>query len=145
MGVSDVLAGRSTLGEVLQEGKRTGFSFVPAGRPVPDPMALIESGLMQAMIDDLRRRADLVLLDSPPLLAVADGLALAALSDAVLMVCVPGESHRQDLELARRMLSRIGENICGVVLNKMQRSSSYGYRYRQYYGDQVEPNDGAPA
>jgi Mrp family chromosome partitioning ATPase len=97
-------------------------------------MQYIESGAMREMIDGLREQADLVLLDSPPLLAVADSLALATLSDGVLLVCVPGESHRQDLELARTMLSRIGERICGVVLNKMEQKFSYGYHYRQYYG-----------
>ena len=94
-------------------------------------MELLESEAMRSLVEELRKQADLVILDSPPLLAVADSLVLAKLSDAVLMVCVPGQSQRHDLQMARQMLAHVGESISGVVLNKTGSKSGYG-QYAPY-------------
>jgi Mrp family chromosome partitioning ATPase len=94
---------------------------------------LLDSEGMRQLLRELRQQADLVILDSPPVLAVADSLVLARLSDDVLMVCVAGQSHRHELELARTLLSRVGETVSGVVLNKVGEKAGYGYQGRYYY------------
>jgi Mrp family chromosome partitioning ATPase len=73
-----------------------------------------------------------VILDSPPLLSVADTLVLAGLADAVLMVCVPGLLHRRELQQSHSLMAQVGRSISGVVLNKMERNAGYG-RYGYYY------------
>lgn len=143
-GVSDFLSGNADLREILQEYVNLGLTFVDAGRHVPNPMELLDSAPMRALIEQLREEADLVILDSPPLLAVADSLVLARLSDAVLLVCVPGKSNRYDLQLARQLLSQVGEKISGVVLNKVNERQGYGYRSRYHYPyDRKDENSGA--
>jgi len=92
-------------------------------------------------MQQLRQQADLIVLDSPPLLSVADSLVLAGFTDAVLMVCVPGSSHRRALRRARLLLAQTGRSISGVVLNKVESKPGYGdyyggyYSYYHYYDD----------
>ncbi|MFB3880277.1 MAG: GumC family protein [Armatimonadota bacterium] len=132
-GVTDVLLGEVTVQQALQKHAESGIRFLGAGREVANHTELLDSEPMRQLLRDLRSEADLVILDSPPVLAVADSLVLARLSDDVLMVCVAGQSHRHELELARRLLSRVGESVSGVVLNKIGEKAGYGYSGRYYY------------
>ncbi len=132
-GITDVLLGEANLQDALTRCKEPGLTVLGCGKQVPNPTELLDSPAMRELVAGLRRHADLVILDSPPVLAVADGLVLANLSDAVLMVCVAGQSHRYDLQLARTLLSRVGESVSGVVLNKLGEKPGYGYRGRRYY------------
>ena len=132
-GMTDVLTGEAKLDDVIQKLQEPGMYFLSSGKQVPNPMELLDSQALRGLVEELRGRADLVILDSPPLLAVADGLVLAGVSDAVLMVCVPGKSGRRDLQLARELLSHVGESISGVVLNKIGPGAGYSYHSRYYY------------
>jgi len=128
-GMSDVLVGQAEVAETLEEIPETGLRFLSAGNRAPNPTDLLDSAQMRGLVEKLRSSADLVVFDSSPLLAAADGLVLASMSDAVLMVCVPGESHRRALQRARMLLSNIGHDISGVVINKVQHRTGYGYGY----------------
>jgi succinoglycan biosynthesis transport protein ExoP len=132
-GLADVLLGEAQLEEVLRTSERPRLSFITAGRQTPNPTELLEGPRMRALIEEVRQTADLVILDSPPLLSVADTMVLAGLCDAVLMVCVAGESQRYNVQLARQLLAHVGESIDGVVLNKVGHRAGYGYRGRSRY------------
>ena len=132
-GVTDVLLGEVALREALQRHGESGVLFLSAGKEVRNHTELLDSDPMRQLLRELRQEADLVILDSPPVLAVADSLVLARLSDDVLMVCVAGQSHRHELQLARTLLSRVGESVSGVVLNKIGERAGYGYQGRYYY------------
>jgi capsular exopolysaccharide synthesis family protein len=131
-GITDVLKGEVTLAEALHKCS-DGLVFLGAGAQVSNPTELLDSGAMRDLIRELRQEADLIILDSPPVLAVADTLVLANLSDATLMVCVAGQSSRHDLQLARSLLARVGENVSGIVLNKLGQKAGYGYQDRYHY------------
>jgi polysaccharide biosynthesis transport protein len=132
-GLTDVLMGEAELGEVLQKNIESGLTLLTAGKQVPNATELLDSPAMRQLLEALRDEADLVIFDSPPVLSVADTLVLASLADAVLMVCVAGQSHRHDVQLARQLLSHVGENITGIVLNKVGQKAGYGYHNRYYY------------
>jgi capsular exopolysaccharide synthesis family protein len=132
-GVTDVLVGETVLPEVLQELDGTRLQVVTAGTRAPNPADLLDSKAMKSLVEDLRQQADLVVVDSPPLLSMADSLVLAGLSDAILLVCVPGTSHRRDLQRSRSLLAHIGRGISGVVLNKVEHRPGYGYYYGRYH------------
>ena len=138
-GLTEVLAGQATMSDVLGEFQNTALRFIGAGTRPPNPTDLLDSAKMHDLVQELRRQADLIIFDSPPVLATADSLVLASLSDAVLMVCVVGGSHRRALQRARAMLTHVGHSVSGVVLNKVSRRPGY-YGYHSYYGD--EPDDG---
>ncbi len=133
-GVADLLVGEAELPEVLQGFEDTGMRFISAGTRAPNPTDLLDSKEMRALVERLREDADLVIIDSPPVLSVADTLVLANHCDAVLMVCVPGVPHRRALQQAQSMMAQVGHSISGVVLNKVERKAGYGYYgYHQYY------------
>jgi capsular exopolysaccharide synthesis family protein len=132
-GLTDLLLGEVELPDVLQRNPKTGLMFITSGRQVPNPTELLESKAMRDALEELRGEADLIIFDSPPLLSVADTLVLASLADTVLMVCVAGQSHRYDVQLARQLLSHVGERISGVVLNKVGHKAGYAYHNRYYY------------
>ena len=88
---------------------------------------------MRQLVARLRKEADLIIFDSPPLFSSADTLVLAGLADAVLMVCVPGASNRRALQRARTLLGQLGQTISGVVLNKVEHRPGYGYYYGYHY------------
>ncbi len=91
VGITDVLLGQATLEEALQRDEKSGLTVLGPGTRAPNPTELLESAEMRQLLEELREKADLVIFDSPPLLAVADTLVLANLADAVLMVCVAGQ------------------------------------------------------
>jgi capsular exopolysaccharide synthesis family protein len=132
-GVTDVLVGEATLSEALQEPDGSHLKVLTAGTRAPNPADLLDSAAMKGLVAELRKQADFVVLDSPPLLSVADSLVLADLSDAILLVCVPGTSHRRDLQRSRLLLTHIGRALAGVVLNKVEYRSGYGYYQRYHY------------
>jgi capsular exopolysaccharide synthesis family protein len=135
-GITDVLVGEAELPEVLQAVRDTGLRFISSGTRAPNPTDLLDSAGMRNLVEELRKQADLVIFDSPPMLSVADSLVLASLSDAVLMVCVPGASHRRAIQQSRLLLAQVGHTISGVVLNKIERKAGYGYYgYYYYYHD----------
>ncbi len=84
-----------------------------------------------------RQRFEHIVLDSPPLLLVTDGILLSTLADGVVLVVESGNTSRGALNRARRILDRAGANILGAVLNKLDdRVDGYyssRYRYYSYY------------
>jgi len=134
-GITDVLVGEADVSEALQPFPDSGLRVLSAGARAPNPTDLLESEQMRKLVERLRQEAELVILDSPPLLSVADSLVLATLSDAVLLVCVPGASNRRALQRSRLLLAHVGHPIAGVVLNKIEHRAGYGYYYQYYYYD----------
>jgi capsular exopolysaccharide synthesis family protein len=145
-----VLAGEAKLEDSIQRLPNADLQVITAGTRAPNPTELLDSAAMQRTMQQLRQQADLIVLDSPPLLSVADSLVLAGFTDAVLMVCVPGSSHRRALRRARLLLAQTGRSISGVVLNKVESKPGYGdyyggyYSYYHYYDDR-EPEPEAAA
>jgi capsular exopolysaccharide synthesis family protein len=144
-GLSDVLAGQASPSDAVQGVEDAGLRLLSSGTRAPNPTDLLDSAAMRSLVDELRKQADLVIFDSPPLLSAADALVLASMSDAVLMVCIPGFSHRRALQRARVLLNQIGRDVSGVVLNRVQRRAGYGYYYgyyHYYYSDQQADGEG---
>jgi succinoglycan biosynthesis transport protein ExoP len=98
-------------------GIATGFAFLPSGIKAKNPAALLSSGRMSVLLEQARERADLVLIDSPPVLAVSDCLPLSAKVDGVLLVTRFGITQRQSLIRAKEVLQKVGARVVGVVLN----------------------------
>ena len=113
--------------------------MIPAGRNVPNPAEVLESMRMRDLLRMLREEFDVVVVDTPPVLAVADALLLSRQTDACVMVCSANNTSIHALESSAQMLRDVDAPLVGVVLNKLERSSassySYGYSYHSYYGE----------
>jgi capsular exopolysaccharide synthesis family protein len=105
---------------------------LPSGPLPPNPSELLTSPAMERMIETLRRHADYVLFDSPPILAVTDASILAAHTDGAILVAERGRTRTEALRRAYQALQHANARILGVVINKAKRSGS-GYGYYGYY------------
>ncbi|MGY1631570.1 polysaccharide biosynthesis tyrosine autokinase [Geodermatophilus sp. SYSU D01186] len=134
-GLTAVLTGSATIADVVQQCGDEDLYVVPAG-PIPaDPGGLLASGQMTPLIDALREKNDFVLIDTSPVLAVADGPSLAADVDGVLLAVRYGQTRRQELQQAKTTLDRVGARTLGLVLTVVPPSSGVMPAYASLYGD----------
>ena len=105
---------------------------LPSGPLPPNPSELLTSPMMERMIEALRSKADYVLFDSPPILAVTDASILAARTDGAILVAERGRTRTETLRRAHEALLRANARVLGVVINKAKRGGS-GYGYYGYY------------
>ncbi len=109
--------------------------LIPAGPTPPNPAELLGSRRMTTLLTDWSNSADVVILDTPPLLAVTDAAVLAARSDGVVLVAAVNETRRDALKQSVAILEGTGARLLGVVANKVERSGQSAYYYGSYYGD----------
>ena len=136
-GLREALEGSRDLVDVIQATEIENLWIVGAGAVPQDPVSLLAGPNADAVFDGLRRVADIVVCDAPPVLPVADASVLAEESDAVLFVHDPGISNRTALEDAVRQLRTAGGSIIGGVYNNVSAAQRnyLGYAsYDQYYG-----------
>lgn len=93
-----------------------GLSLLPAGNPAASPADLLGSRRMEALIANLKSRADFVFFDAPPVIAVTDAALLASLLDGVLLVISAGQTRREHALQAKALLEKIHVRIVGTVL-----------------------------
>ncbi|MCG8352119.1 MAG: CpsD/CapB family tyrosine-protein kinase [Chloroflexales bacterium] len=104
-----------------------GLNLLTSGPLPPRPADLLGSRRMEVLIERLRSEADMVLFDTPPVIAVTDAAVLATRLDGVLLVLQAGKTRRDRAREARRQLEKVKANIIGVVLNNARMEASYGY------------------
>lgn len=104
-----------------------GLSLLPSGPLPPRPADILGSRRMETIIARLRGAADIVLFDTPPVVAVTDAAVLATRVDGVLLVFHAGKTSRERGRQARQMLEKVKANIVGVVLNNAKVEQGYGY------------------
>lgn len=108
---------------------------LPAGACPPNPAELLGSRRMGEVLDHLGGLADVVIIDTPPVLAVTDAAVLATAADGVLLVNSLGETHRSAAVRAKATIEAAKGNVVGVVANKVDPSNSDDYHYyHAYYG-----------
>lgn len=131
-GLTDVLVETYEIDDVIRPSGVENVSVIAAGSPPPNPAELLGSARMADLIKQLEAKADIVLFDSPPALAVADGVVLAARTNGVLLVIGYGETKKTNTRKAVELLRRANARVLGTVLNRIEGPSS-GYYYGKYY------------
>lgn len=143
VGLTDVLIGRARLTDVLQSWGTSGKLFVlGAGKIPPNPSELLASKALHDIIDDLAEHA-IVLIDAPPLLPVTDAAILTARTDGALVVTRANKTTYEELNAALDNVTKVNGHVLGIIINGTTGRGSgvdgYGYRYRSYYGRNIEP------
>ena len=137
-GLSPVLAGRMAVDGAIHRTETDGLDVLPCGPTPPNPAELLNTEAFRTLIADLRERYEIVLIDTPPVLPVADSRIVAPSCDEVLLVLQMESSHRKGLQQATRALASVGAPLLGVIANVVQKGSRYGYYsdygYGSYYG-----------
>ena len=136
VGFTSVLLGDVPLSAALQPISEDGrLVMLASGPPPPNPSELLGSRRTSEVIDTLRAGADVVLVDTPPLLPVTDAAVLSHRVDGLLLVAAAGETTRKELARARELLGQVDAPVLGVVLNGLGGEGVYGYGYGYgYYG-----------
>jgi capsular exopolysaccharide synthesis family protein len=142
-GVSDVLLDERPLEQALQfvevrPGSRArGLYLLSTGRPVANPTELLGSRRTALLLDALVSQADIILIDTPPVLLVADTLVIGRMAAGALLVAEVRRTPTAAVQRAKDSLIRNQTRLLGLVLNKFQTHDSelgYGYGYGYEYG-----------
>ena len=135
-GVTDILTGGGSIRDAVQSlPARTEF-VITCGSKAPSPTELIASDAFRVMLEELRSSYDIVVVDTPPMLAVTDSSLLAPLMDGVLVVVRCEKTNQAALSHAVQQLRRVGADVLGAVINRApvrSRGYGYGYQYGYYY------------
>ena len=113
------------------------LSIIFAGTIPPNPSELLSSNRMRYFVEKCSSYYDYVIIDTPPINAVADAQIISTFVDGVLIVAKSGLTTSNELNTAIDMVERAGGNLCGIVLNDMNMKSmkySYRYKYSDKYG-----------
>lgn len=137
-GLVDYLAHQADSKEIIETSGVPGLFYVQSGPIPPNPSELLASPRMTMLLEELRQDFDFVLVDSPPVLAVADAIILGNLVDGVMLCVHGGRTPREIIQRASSRLRQAGTYTLGALLNNLDvRKQSYGYAqgYYEYYGD----------
>jgi len=133
-GLSDMIVGKSQASQAIQSTRIDGLQLLACGYLPPNPAELLGSPMMKQILDAIRAHYDWVLIDSPPLLAMADAAVLCSLVEGVVLVLAAEVATKPAVIRAIEQVQGVGGKVLGVVLNKvnLERNSYY---YSQYYGE----------
>jgi succinoglycan biosynthesis transport protein ExoP len=135
IGLTTVLTGATKLEETVQRVPEIpNLDILPSGPVPPFPTEMLSSGAMDAILRRCGELYDYVVIDSPPILSVTDGVILARQADAVVLVVRHGKSSKHVVRRARDILLRSGSGITGIVLNAVDLNSPEYYGYYGYSG-----------
>ena len=133
-GLTDLIVGKAAASQAIHSTKIEGLQLLPCGYLPPNPAELLGSPMMKQIIEALRAHYEWVLIDAPPLLAMADAPVLCPLVDGVVMVIAAEAATKPAVIRAIDQVTSVGGKVAGLVLNKvnLERNSYY---YSQYYGE----------
>ncbi len=137
-GISSILVGSSALKDVIVPTDIENLDVVPCGPIPPNPSEILGSQKMLHVIEALKKKYTLIVIDSSPVTAVTDAVVLSHGVDGVLMVIRAADTPRQIVQNSLTQLKAVNAHIIGAVLNGVDTGRNnhyYYYRYYYYYGE----------
>lgn len=116
MGLSNILINQASLDTVVQQ-VMPNLEVLTSGVLPPNPVAMLDSQRMAALISNFGRDYDLVIFDTPPLSGIADAAVLSTLTDGILLVVRPGVVDLNSANAAKEFLTQSGQKVLGIVIN----------------------------
>lgn len=132
-GLSTVLARQTTLQDAIRKTSFDNLSYLPSGPLPPDPAQLIGGESLREMLEDLKSQFDIVVLDAPPVLALADAIELSSDADATIFIVEAGNAHFGQAKNAVRRLRQAGANLIGGIVTKYDPKATGFGAYADYY------------
>jgi len=131
-GLTELIMGTARIDDVIIHTEVPGVDLIPCGPIPPNPSELLGTPRMRELGEELAGRYDLILYDSPPVVAVTDAVVMSKSVDGVVLIAKAGKTTREILLKAARQLDDVGGHILGTVLNDFNIRGA-GYRYYYYY------------
>jgi len=145
VGLITVLLGRTSLEQAVQMHP-SGVSFLGTGPQPPNPAEVLDTQAMRELFGKLRAAYDVVIVDAPPLLPVADAAILLTEVDGALLVTRHGSTNREQVRQAVARVKAVGGRLVGTIFNQAPRRNlnqyGYGYDYGYGYGQTATRKDG---
>lgn len=134
-GLVEYYGGEASLEDVIHKDEATGAFVLPAGKLVVDPVKVLSSPQVRQLFSALAQQFDVVLIDTPPLMAVADARIIAPHVDSTVFVARWGRTNREVVRLGLKTLLETGASLSGVILSRVdaKRHAQYGFGDSGYY------------
>ena len=132
-GLSDYLSGQKTLEQVTKVTNVEGLSIITRGKVPPNPSELLMHSNFSNLISEIKTKYDIILIDTPPILAVTDPAIVGSHAGTVLMVTRFGRNAIKEIDYARQRFEQNGIDVKGVVFNGVVKKASNAYGYYGYY------------
>lgn len=141
-GLAEVLLGEAEIGDALLKNTGKNLDVLPSGKSPANPVELMSSSALEALIEEQSENYDKIVIDSSPVMGIADAPLLSRHVDATLFVIEANHIQYAQAKAAIRRLRHVGANIPGVVMTKykaLMAGQYYGYEYRYYTYSQEVP------
>lgn len=132
-GLIDHLTGNAAFDEVLIKGDVDNLFLITSGTIPPNPAEMLDSQEMRSFLKEMREKFDLVILDSPPIIAVADSEILTSMVDGTILIVSAEATEIELMERSVELIKRENTQFLGTVLNNFSYKSGYGSYYKYYY------------
>ncbi len=132
-GISSVLTGQVPLKDVIVKSDIENLYIVPCGFRPPNPSELLDSQKTHDTIKELCEEFDMVIIDSPPSIAITDAAIISTYVDSTLLVVSAGNVEYNEVSATLGNLKSVGANVVGVVMNNLKKKKKGGYYYYYYY------------
>nr|WP_158296475.1 polysaccharide biosynthesis tyrosine autokinase [Nocardioides albidus] len=137
IGLTTALIGRTEIHDAIQVHEPSGLHVLASGAKPPNPTEILQSRITQDLFNRLRASYDIVIIDAPPLLPVADTSVLATLCDGVIVVVRHAATTRDQVAEAVNRITQVGGRLYGVVVNMVAKRAIGSYYY--YYYEETAP------
>ncbi len=141
-GLSDYLNNLSTLDSIVRSSEVENLSIMTRGKNPVNPSELLSTAKFTEMLESLSSQYDHILIDTPPILAVTDGIIIAQNAGVNLLIARHAKTQMKELEITVNRFEQAGIKVNGVILNDIQRTAAgYGYGYNYAYAYQAKKDD----
>ena len=129
-----ILFNQATLDDIIWQSETfDNLFYINSGSLPPDPAEVLESNAMKKFLEEMKKRFDIIILDSAPIIAVIDSEILAKMVDGTILVVSADRTDTNLMVDAVDLLKKDGAPFLGTVLNNFKYKSGYGYYYKYYY------------
>ncbi|EMO3214577.1 polysaccharide biosynthesis tyrosine autokinase [Acinetobacter baumannii] len=141
-GLSELLSGQADLQKVLHKTQVTNLDVITRGKSPTNPSEILSSNQFKELLEQLQSQYDHIIIDTPPVLAVTDGIIISQYTGVNLIVARYAKSQMKELELTVNRFEQAGVKVNGFILNDIQRASAgYGYGYNYAYAYKAQKED----
>ena len=140
-GLTELLNGQQNLETVIRHTEVPGLSVISRGKSPANPSELLSSNQFKNLLEQMSEKFDHVIIDTPPVLAVTDGIIISQYTGVNLVIARYAKTQMKELELTLNRFEQAGVKVNGFILNDIQRSSAgYGYGYGYNYAYAYKAN-----
>lgn len=141
-GLSELLSGQVDLQKVLHKTQVANLDVITRGKSPTNPSEILSSNQFKELLEQLQSQYDHIIIDTPPVLAVTDGIIISQYTGVNLIVARYAKSQMKELELTVNRFEQAGVKVNGFILNDIQRASAgYGYGYNYAYAYKAQKED----